>query len=81
MTTITIGRGHNAVTLTRGEFIEALERGIDTFTLRGVIDMLSQVCSEKEQHVASNWQDGELAKAWRKAELMFDRMAGKVLPR
>ena len=59
---------------TRQENLGALEALVDRHTLSGVLAMLSEICGEKEAHIATNWQDAALAKAWRKAELALDRL-------
>lgn len=58
----------------RGENMETLENLVD-HSLSGVLCMLSEICSLKEDHVSSNWQDVELAKKWRKAELALEPLA------
>ncbi len=51
-----------------------LEQLVDKFGLSDVLALLSEICSEKELHIESNWQDHTLAKKWRKAELALDRL-------
>jgi hypothetical protein len=43
---------------------EQLEALLDKTSLHEVLDMLSEICSEKQEHVQTNWQDKNLAKAW-----------------
>ena len=58
----------------------ALEEMIDAQGLRTLLAMLSEICGEKQEHVASNWQDEESAKNWRKADVALARCANN-LPR
>ena len=44
-----------------------LEAMVDKFGLATVLNGLSFICSAKADHVATNWQDKRLAKAWEKA--------------
>ena len=41
-----------------------LEQLLDRNSLTGLLDALSEVCSEKQEHVATNWQDRALARIW-----------------
>lgn len=59
---------------TRAENMTALERMVDQHTMSGVLGMLAEIASLKEQHVNENWSDTGLAKQWRKAELALDRL-------
>ena len=51
---------------------DELEQLIDRTSLAAVLDGLAQICSEKAEHVSTNWQDKQLYAAW-------DAMAGHVL--
>jgi hypothetical protein len=42
----------------------ALEALIDSCGLSPVLMALSEICGEKAEHVAVNWQDTALAKDW-----------------
>lgn len=64
--------------MTRNETINLLEKILDQLTLSGLLTILSEICSLKEQHVEGNWQDHELGKKWRKAELALDKLAINV---
>lgn len=44
-----------------------LETMIDAYGLDEVLVAISQVCGEKAEYVAINWQDVNLAKRWAKA--------------
>jgi len=46
--------------------IDSLEIMMDKHGLDTVMLALSHICSEKADHVRSNWQDENLAKAWDK---------------
>ena len=42
-----------------------LETLIDNHGINAVLSAIATICNEKEEHVATNWQDTILAKAWR----------------
>jgi hypothetical protein len=42
----------------------AFERLIDSAGLAAVLSALSDICGQKAEHVATNWQDTTLAKRW-----------------
>jgi hypothetical protein len=44
-----------------------LERLIDTIGLPAVLRLLGEICYEKSEHVATNWQDKALADCWSSA--------------
>jgi hypothetical protein len=46
---------------------EELEMLIDRHGLAHVLDMLSDVCAEKAEHIESTWDDRGLAKLWHRA--------------
>ncbi len=46
------------------EFSEKLEALIDAHGLYNVVETLSTICSEKAEHIETNWQDGKLARQW-----------------
>lgn len=58
----------------RTETMNCLERLVDHHTMSGVLGMLSEIASLKEQHVSETYQDKDLAKAWRKLELQLDKL-------
>lgn len=58
----------------RKDTMDYLEDLVDKHTMSGVLCMLSEICSLKEQHLESNWQDHATAKKWRKLELQLDRL-------
>jgi hypothetical protein len=43
---------------------EQLERLIDSQGLGSVLEMIREICYEKAEHIAVNWQDMPLAKWW-----------------
>jgi hypothetical protein len=45
----------------------ALEAMVDKCGLATVLNGLSCICSAKADHIAENWQDKHLAKAWDRA--------------
>ena len=49
------------------ETMTELENLIDGLGLQCVLEMTSQICYLKSQHVEENWQDTHLAKCWNKA--------------
>ena len=53
--------------MTKQETQDVLEGMVDANGLDEVIDMLSDVCGEKADHISTNWQEEGLAKDWRKA--------------
>ena len=47
---------------------------IDRLTLRGLLDLVAQVCHEKADHLRANWQDETAGHAWERAEQIIDKM-------
>lgn len=43
---------------------EDLEILVDSVGVRGVLEMLAQVCHEKADHIRTNWQDTVTAHRW-----------------
>ena len=41
-----------------------MEELLDSLGIVDFIEMLTSICYEKADHVRTNWQDKELAKAW-----------------
>lgn len=60
------------------ELRDTLEQLIDSNGLRTVLRVISEVCSLKEEHIQTNWQDDAHAKLWRKVALMIDRCADNL---
>ena len=46
------------------ELADQLESLVDKHNLATVLDALGQVCSEKAEHLRSNWQDDATAYCW-----------------
>ena len=44
-----------------------LELLADQIGLANLLDQLADICAEKAEHVANNWQDATLAAEWRRA--------------
>jgi hypothetical protein len=53
-------------------FSEQLETMIDNATLDTVLDTLVDICHGKAEHLESNWQDRNAAKAWMRAAKRID---------
>jgi hypothetical protein len=47
---------------------------IDRLTLRGLLDLVAQVCHEKADHLRANWQDEDAGKAWMRASLRLEEV-------
>ena len=54
--------------MTKHERATALEALIDKYGLLAVMESLADICDSKAEHVAVNWQDCGLAKAWALAQ-------------
>jgi len=54
-----------------------LEMMIDKHGLSKVLFWIAEICHEKADHVKSNWQDRELAKAWNVDAKAVERIAAK----
>ena len=52
---------------------DMLERMIDSYGLETVLRDIARICSEKAEHVAVNWQDTTLAKAWEYNSMLIER--------
>jgi hypothetical protein len=60
-----------------------LEEMIDKNSLRTVLELIAEICTEKAAHIEANWQDKSLAKLWeqcgnRVAELSINFKVGLV---
>jgi len=53
------------------EDFKKLEAYVDAFGLACVLSMLSRICGDKAEHIATNWQDAHLAAQW-------ERLAGTL---
>ena len=64
------------------ERLYQLELLVDASSLPLVIEMLAVICDEKADHLRSNWQDADAAKAWASAARYLDKVtAAKVFYR
>jgi hypothetical protein len=52
-----------------------LERMVDTLGLAVVLEMLSQVCHEKADHIRTIWQDKQTAGCWDMDGSKIDKLA------
>jgi hypothetical protein len=57
---------------------ETLEDAVDLVGIDVVLEALSDICTEKEHHVATNWQDQARAAAWGKIGVKIDRILPAV---
>jgi hypothetical protein len=57
---------------------EQLEQLVDQHGLKAVLLDLAFICSDKEDHILSNWQDKVTAKAWARASKICDAAQLKV---
>lgn len=60
---------------TLDELQSQLEQLVDSWNLATVLDVLAKVCTDKEDHVRSVWQDAVLARDWEAAQMDLDRVA------
>ena len=44
-----------------------LEQAIDDYSLRAVLDALHGICYAKAEHIRTEWQDAQTARAWEHA--------------
>ena len=58
---------------------ESLERMIDQNGLQAVLVALANVCGDKAEHLASNWQDTTSAKVWEKRGKRLEDVATTIL--
>lgn len=52
-----------------------IEQVIDGSSLGDVLGMIASICSDKAQHVESNWGDGQLADTWSAAAFRIKTLA------
>jgi hypothetical protein len=55
-------------------FIESL---IDVYSLPVVLETIGDICNEKADHIAGNWQDNSLASIWLAAGALVHTAAGR----
>ncbi len=56
---------------------EIMESMIDTSSLEHVLCLIADICSEKSNHVADNWEDRSLSRAWLRASVPRVSAKGK----
>jgi len=49
-----------------------IEEIVDRFSMSTVISMLSEVASDKAEHIRANWQDKSLARKWESLQKVLD---------
>lgn len=54
-----------------------LEMMLDNSTLADMLQSLESICYAKADHLDSNWQDREAAKAWNRAGSVLSRVDRK----
>lgn len=55
--------------------MQAVEAIIDRVGLSVVLSLIADICTEKANHVESNWQDAALAAQWESAAAWVDKLA------
>ena len=55
-----------------------VEEMVNELGVDGILEMISEVCYEKAQHVRENWQDEVLAKQWDKLGSIVDSCSAKA---
>lgn len=55
-----------------------LERLVDAYGLETVLYILGDICTDKAEHIRSNWQDERTAKYWGKRSIKITRTADAV---
>ena len=57
---------------------ETLESLVDKHGLLEIVVALELICMDKADHIATNWDDKPLEKAWRKADSAFHNLAVQI---
>ncbi len=57
---------------------DQLEALVDTFDLAQIVTMLSEIASDKADHLIDDWQDENTARAWRKASNILSLISGRI---
>ena len=57
---------------------DVLEALIDLHGLPAVLNAIAQICSDKAEHIAVNWQDTATAKVWVNHMMRIDNLARKL---
>lgn len=63
--------------MSKGDF-STLEAMVDAYGLETVLYALGDICSEKSEHILTNWQDDYLARYWAKRGVRITRVADAV---
>ena len=58
--------------------LATLEALIDRAGLSRVIEAMARICSDKGEHLRSNWQDEHGGKLWDKKMMFLDNLARKL---
>jgi hypothetical protein len=61
--------------------ITDLELLVDATSMGDVLAALSEIASEKAEHIQSSWNDKHLAKTWRKVSYVIDCSANHTAMR
>lgn len=61
------------------ELLNELEQIVDKSNLSTVLNVLSEICYEKEDHLQSNWNDANTAKLWHNAGKIIDSANCKLI--
>ena len=56
-----------------------LEALVDKADLSTVLETLVDICNGKAEHLRTNWQDENEAKAWDKDAATIDKVLGKII--
>ncbi len=64
--------------MTREQIQSAVENLIDKSSLRQVVEALSIVCSDKADHLQSNWQDEASAATWRHDAVVIGNIEHRI---
>jgi hypothetical protein len=63
------------------DFAAQVEDIIDREGVDGLLDVITDVCLYKAEHLATNWQDVEGARKWQNAAIAFQTMKEKTAVR
>lgn len=53
---------------------DKIEAIIDRTSLRDVLQGIAQICYDKAEHIASNWQDHPLSMTWDRAAGLIEKV-------
>jgi hypothetical protein len=67
--------------MTREKKLEILEAIIDADGLPAMLEMLSEICADKAEHIKSAWQDYRLARQWECAAVSIAAFGDQYLMR